>query len=371
MTVTNVTDTSTTTNIDNKKIRDEQLKSNCEKYRKSIYDSVNSNNQNDVTIISSIQLWAKDLEELFELHDQAWYIPNIASEIVASLKTIGFPEAKFNYVHEALSSFGNKYVRHIDHSTITSQSKLDNHLELLYRTKAKIYYDALEVLSSFQPSELLREDAQKIGEKSIDVKDKIIELDEKHNIPVCANLSFDFEGIEDKFQEPVTYPETKPAWTIVCEAESRNIDARKDRLDRMYKEGKESIDGIILLDDKTLELIAEAIDADTHLMKPFTDRKWRKNILQWFDIVQHSVDWFKHSASTKFKTPDLHGFYRELTREQIGAKKEPLLIFAKKIVELTPYLYLFNGIMWQKTCDPNGSRFSTDLSPKLSDRSIK
>ena len=358
--------------IANRDLRDKQLKQNCEQYRKLIYDCIQSVDASEEIIADSIRNWAKDLEELFMLHDQGWAVNTIANVIMRSMKTVGIPESKFNYVHKALGVYRDKYIKQIDHSSIQSSEPSDKRQEdFIYKSKAQLFYDALNTLSKFNPSELLRSDAQNIAEKAITVKEAIIEINDACKIPTCEPTSDDFEGIEDKYQEKVSYPPTKPAFTKLVEAWDRNLEARKDVRNRLYEEGRETLDSVVLLTDDDIEKMAEAIDADTHIFKPFTDRKWRRDINHWFDIVQHSIDWFKHSASTNNQAKDFQGFWRGLTREQIGARKPTMLKYAKKIVELTPYQYLLSSIWWEKTAIPRGAQFSRELSPKLSDRSIK
>jgi hypothetical protein len=358
---------------DNKQLRDKQLKSNCEGYRKTIYDCCMLNEQNDITIMKAIQNWARDLEELFMLHDQAWYIPHIAAEIIASLKTVGLTNKHFNYVHEALSVFGDKYVQHIDHSSVRSESKLSNHLEHYYRSNANRFYEAFKLLKSYNPAQFFREDAQKIGELSIDVKEHIVKAAEHHKIPICEPTSDDFEGVEDKFQEHITYTETIPEHTQLSDSIRRHGESWLKVADVVVEEGKRYVEdpSKSFLSEIDIKKTAESFDYMTSLNDPTLDRKWRFDWPKWFAVSRHANAWFKHSASTTFTTMDFKGIYRNLTREQIGARKESALRKAEELIKLLPHYFLFSSIWYEQVRRPRGADFSTRLSPKLSDRSIK
>ena len=364
---------SSSSSEDNKRIRDHQLKSNCELYKKTIYDCCVQNEQNDITIIKCIQNWAKDLEELFMLHDQAWFIPNIAAEIIASLKTIGVPESRFIYVYDALEVFGDKYVTSIDHSSIQSLGNPSKHIEHLYRTNASRYYNAIKVLKTFNPKQLFREDAQKIGELSIDVKEHIVKSAEEHKIAVCEPTADDFEGVDDKFQEHITYTETIPEHTQLSDAIRRHGESWLKVADVVVEEGVKYVEdpSKSFLSEIDIKKTAESFDYMTSLNDPTLDRKWRFDWPKWFSVSRHATAWFKHSASTTFTTKDFKGIYRNLTREQIGARKESALKKAEDLIKLLPHYFLFSAIWYEKVRRPRGADFSTRLSPKLSDRSIK
>lgn len=357
----------------NRNIRDKELKHNCEEYRKSIYHLLQNIDSNETLIANHIRNWAKDLEELFMLHDQAWAINTIANVIIKSMKTAGIPDSKFTYVHKALAVYKGKYIRNIDHSSIQSKEQSSNQQEhFIYKSKAKEYYDALAILANFEPTEVLREDAQNIAEKAITTKERIIEINEMYKIATCEPTSDDFEGIEDKFQEKVEYRQTIPAKTELSE---QMIGWGED----LIEVGKIiENEGIIdpetnqqMLSEYEIKMMAESIKLERFLLKPTQDRKWRSDWLGWMEIVQDAVEWFKHSASTNNKRRSFKGFYRTLTREQIGARKEPALKLAKKIYQLTPWKLYFSGIWWRKVRVPSGADFSIRLAPKLSDRSIK
>jgi len=358
---------------DNKQIRDKQLKSNCERYRKTIYDCLLINEQNDVTIIKTIQNWAKDLEELFMLHNQEWYIPNIASEIIASLKTVGVSYYQCRYVHDALEPFGDKYVRSLDHSSITSGGTPPDHIEHYYRSNANRFYEAFKLLKSYHPTKFFREDAQKLGEIAIDVKEHIVKSAEEHKIAVCEPTADDFEGVDDKFQEHITYTETIPEHTQLSDAIRRHGESWLKVADVVVEEGVKYVEdpSKSFLSEIDIKKTAESFDYMTSLNDPTLDRKWRFDWPKWFSVSRHATAWFKHSASTTFTTKDFKGIYRNLTREQIGARKESALKKAEDLIKLLPHYFLFSAIWYEKVRRPRGADFSTRLSPKLSDRSIK
>lgn len=346
-----------------------EYQTKIEEYKKTIHDCVFDNIRNDSTIAMCIVKWAETLEQIYILNNQQWLISEVANNILRSLKTIGIPDSKSEYVYVALKDFP-KYSSRIDHSKISDNT--GNRQEQLYKSNARIIKEYIKKISEmFDPDLLLRSDAQDICGMLIDVKEKSIEKVEAKKIPVCELKQKDFEGVKDKFQEKVRYPKTKPAFTLITEAWKRNLEARQKVYDRLVLEGKESLEGVILLTPSLIEDIAEAIDLDTYIWEPFTDRKWRKSMAQWISIVQNSLEWFKHSASRKFKVQDLQGIDRELTREAIGGKKVQMLQLANKLLTKEVYRWLLMGIWWEKTADKRGAEFSKELSPKLSDRSIK
>lgn len=366
-----VSSSSSSSEESNKQIRDKQLKSNCEGYKKQIYDCCVVNEQNDITILKAIQNWAKDLEELFMLHDQAWLISTIASEIVASLKTIGVPVYQLKYVYDALSAFGDKYCSRINHSNIGIQ--YTKHQEDFYRTNAARFYDAFKLLRQYQPNQFFREDAQKIGEESLEVSDYIIKLAEQHKIAVCAPTSDDFAGIEDKFQEHITYTQTIPEHTQLSDSIRKHGESWLKVADIVVEEGIKYVEdpSKSFLSELDIKKTAESFDYMTSLNDPTLDRKWRFDWPGWFKVSRHATTWFKHSACRKFKTMDYKGIYRSLTREQVGARKESALKMAEDLIKLLPHYFLFSTIWFEQVRRPRGADFSTRLSPKLSDRSIK
>jgi hypothetical protein len=81
-----------------------------ENYKK-IVDASSVKVSNDVTVIKSIQEIAHLLEEKFLLHDQEWMVNCIAALIVGDLKKRGLPEHKAKYTYDALSIYGDRYIK--------------------------------------------------------------------------------------------------------------------------------------------------------------------------------------------------------------------------------------------------------------------
>lgn len=346
-----------------------EYQKNIEEYKKTIHDLVFENIRNDATISMCIIKWAETLEQIYILNNQQWLISEIANNILRSLRTIGVPESKCHYVYDALKDH-TQYSSRIDHTTISPQRT--DQQEQFYRNRAKLIREHFKKIQElFDPELLYKTDAQDLCEISIDVKESLIKKTEAKKIAVCEPKADDFEGTDDHYQEKITYPPTKPAFTLLTEAWKRNLEAREKVYNRLVHEGEESLQGVILLTPEIIKQIEEGIDLDTTIWEPFTDKKYRKNQLQWIRIVRNSIEWFKHSASKKYKVEDLEGQFRLLTREAIGGKKTAMLKLAEKIIELEPARWLLMGIWWEKTADKRGAQFSKELSPKLSDRSIK
>ena len=117
----------------------------------------------------------------------------------------------------------------------------------------------------------------------------------------------------------------------------------------------------------------------TLALKPGTDRKYRRSILQWVKIAQDEQDWGKHASSSKNpyiarfidpKTGQWTEEVRKLTREQIGD-------VSPKVRELSRALRLsvpavLDMIFWSEIClHPYTNGLSSKLSDKLSDRSLR
>ena len=89
-----------------------------------------------MTVIKSIQEIAHLLEEEFLLYDQEWMVNCIAALIVGDLKKRGLPEHKAKYTYDALSIYGDKYIKKVDHSSIQTVDYSTKQLEQFHRENA-------------------------------------------------------------------------------------------------------------------------------------------------------------------------------------------------------------------------------------------
>lgn len=350
----------------NKQKRIDQLHTEKEKAYHEAMDAATFSHSSDESVKKAIQKAAFSLEEIFLLHGQKWMVQEIGSIIVRDLKSRGFPEAKFKYVYRALSIYDTRFVRSMDHSSLRSVSEVTKLQELYYKTNAVRYYEALETLKGlkYDYDNLLTRDIQTIVPKLLDEYDDNEKECKRRIILFEKNKQEGFDGGPEKYADRIQIekPTPKPP---KCMTEEINIWITTF-LPALLKKFTDYPITNPLIDQR----MAAGWAAVRHAHDPSTDDKYRKSYYDWIQIVSFADESFKHHAASHFKTLDFKGRWRKLTREQIGARQKTIPNWCKWFFETIPGF--MEEIAWcRENHEPRLSGFSIDLSPKLSDRSIR
>ena len=350
----------------NKTKRIDELHSEVEQYYRTAIDAASSSLEKNILVKHSIQKVALALEEIYKLHAQDWMMQEIGSIIVKDLKLRGFPDAKYRYVYEALEVYDDRFVKKVEHSSSQTVSALNKHQELFYKTNALRYYEALDVLKNLSNDydNLLKRDIQTIVPRLLDYFDDNDKECKHRFILLEKNKQDGFDGGPEKYQDAIRITKGIPRVPKLM-AEELNIWITSF-LPALLKKFTE-----YPIEDAKLEArMAGGWAAIRHAHDPSTDDKYRKSYYDWITIVEFADSSFKHHAASKFKTQDATGRWRKLTREQIGARQKSMKTWCKWFFETLPGF--MEEITWSRQYrEPALSAFSIDLSPKLSDRSIR
>jgi len=350
----------------NKTKRIDELHSEKEAaYHEAVDAATEGKNKNNL-VKYAIQKAAVALEEIFQLHGQKWMTQEVGVIIVRDLKTRGFPDTKYRYVYEALQVYGNRFYRPLEHSSSHLVSSLTKQQELFYRTNAQRYYQAVDTLKNLENDydNLLKRDIQTIVPRLLDIFDSNEKECKKKLILLEKNKQDGFDGGPEKYQDPIRINKGIPRVPIkMAEELTTWITQFLPSLLKKFTDYP--------IDDSKLEArMAAGWAALRHAHDPTVDDKYRKSYYDWITIVQFADDSFKHHAASRFKTQDFAGRWRKLTREQIGARQKSMKDWCKWFFEVFPGF--MEEIAWTRQFrDPRLAGFSEDLSPKLSDRSIR
>lgn len=93
------------------------------------------------------------------------------------------------------------------------------------------------------------------------------------------------------------------------------------------------------LDRQLLELIKLEIE----LLEPYLDEKWRKDHLSWFKIMIDEAAYGKHAAASENPTILDAGIEAEVTREQVGDKRERQHRLALRVIAQYPRWKAFHA----------------------------
>ena len=351
---------------ENKQKRIDELHSEKESAYHSAVDAAVAGNEQNGIVKLSIQKAALALEEIFQLHGQEWMVQQIGSLIVKDLKIRGFPESKYKYVYEALHVYDDRFVKPVDNSYLKSVSPLTKEQELFYKANAKRYYEAFEVIKNLKNDydNLTRRDIQSFVPQLLDEYDDNEKECKSRAILFEKGKQESFDGGPEKFSDSIRIQ--KPI-SRVPETMSEELNIWiTSFLPALIKKFTE----YPISDDKVEKRMASGWAALRHAHDPTTDDKYRKTYYDWITIVQFADDSFKHHAASHFKTQDFQGRWRKLTREQIGARQKTIPQWCKWFFETIPGF--MEEVAWaRQDREPRLSGFSIDLSPKLSDRSIR
>ena len=356
------------------KLHDEHVKENIARIDTSINNRYQSlynlslrNESNDITYLREIQLLGEDIEERMKLVGSSDFgISLISSYIVKGFKARAFPERYIHYVYDAFDPPQyRKYLHRIDHSSIHEVSSISNRREQC-ATRFEIANDLLTKLENMLNPDLMeREQNQDIFDKLITVKEKFGKDCESRMIALSEIKQKDLLSIKDKFDESmhITKPVPVSPTSLKEEIEKGWI---KEFFPHYLKKHETYPDPA----DPEGVKIAEAWRALRFMFEPTIDDKYRKMWPEWFKITDHAEEWFKHSAATKSRTKDFKGVFRDLTREQIGARQVTMKQIAAYLVDKLPPLFE-DAIWFKNNKEPYLAEFSNRLGPKLSDRSIR
>ena len=349
--------------VKSKKEQIEEYKQNCLKQYSILKEVDEIEKEQTVTKKKAIQILARDMEKVMILQGQENHINEICHIICRNLVQLGFKQSMARYPVDVLDS---KYKRKIDHLSALSVPQEQPEEFSIYNLKL---LEAIRLLESIDYESLARGDIQDIGERVNKLPKKIYDECERRKIPMYSATK-DYKSPPDKFQQRINYPESKPARTVFVEAIERHIEAWQVVLKRVYEEAASPISERLYQTDADLRLCADGLDCMTILLKPITDRKYRKTWLQWYHIVRHGHKWFKHSAGRKYEVLDFEGFFRSLTREQIGFRmtKEGGMTFDRVCKFFPGYFRIFT-LWYPQVREKLGAQFSRMLHEKLSERS--
>lgn len=320
---------------------------------------------NSITKKKAIQILAKSMEEIMRRRGQEYGIPDICSIICDNLSKLGMTKDMYRY---PLYCLDIKYKRRIDHSSAKQVVDNTNRIEhsSLYADEVK---KAFVIIESLDYEGLERTDIQDFAERANKLPKKIYDECEKRNIATYQEDK-DYKSPGDQYQDTIRYPKTKPARTIFVEAIEAHIKAWEHVLERVFTEGADPVTERLYQSDEVLLECSDGLNQMTVLLKPFTDRKYRKTWLQWYYIIKHAHAWFKHSAAKKFEVQDFEKFMRSLTREQIGFRmsKQGSITF-DEVCKFFPGYFKIYVLHYPQVSEKLGAQFSRWLHPKLSNRS--
>jgi len=362
-------DTVSSPNIEenqNKVARITQLHSEKEVAYHEAVDSATASNERNILIKHAIQKAAMALEEIFQLHDQRWMTQQIGSIIIRDLKTRGFPEDKYKYVYKALHVYDDRFVKPVEHSSTQSVTQSTKLQELFYRTNAQRYYEAIDTIKGLKHDydNLTRRDIQTIVPNLLDIYDENEKICKLKIIPLEKNRQEGFDGGPEKYQDAIRINKGIPR------VPERMAEELGIWINSFLPALLKKFTDYPIEDEKLEKRMAEGWAALRLSHSPTIDDKYRKSYYDWITIVQFADSSFKHHAASKFKTEDCSGKWRKLTREQIGARQKSMKDWCKWFFETIPGF--MEEIAWTRNYrDPLLADFSTQLSPKLSDRSIR
>lgn len=350
----------------NKQKRIDELHSEKEQEYHTALDAATGSIENNTIVKRAIQKAALALEEIYHLYEQEWMLQEIGSIIIKDLKTRGFPDAKYRYVYEALEMYGDRFVRSLEDSSSQSVSGLSKRQELFYKTKSLEYYQSLKKLEDLinDYDFLPKRDIQTIVPKLLDIYDKNEKECLRRAILISKEKQDDFESGPDQYEDRIQINKDIPEVPESLEKEF-NIWITKFLPSLLKKLTDYPIK------DKTQEKrMTAGWAAIRHAHDPFTDDKYRKSYYDWIQIVTFADESFKHHAASHFKTQDFAGRWRKLTREQIGARQKSIPLWCKWFFETVPGF--MEEIAWSREKrETRLSAFSIDLSPKLSEKSLR
>ena len=363
----------------NEKLQESQLliQESIDKKYYEIKDCFDRLDHNDLTIIQTFQSIAADLEEFFRLSydDPSFQISCICEYIIKACRTRGFTENQCDYVYDAFDPPQyRKYKRLLDLSSVTSTENSRKRKEdslLRFNLFKKKINEAKKLIVEIGSME--REDHQEAMDLALDLVDDYNKLLELHNIPIARLKQQDlYESGKDDSKNQIRYPPTLPAKTNLSKACEDHGKAWLKVAKIVENEGViDPESGFTMLTDDDINRMAEAIEVYTELLDPVLDRKWRMDHLHWYEIITIANKWFKHTGATASKQKTFDGLYRSITREHVGARKENMPPFFNKVVALSPHFFLFFSLFMNKVRLPRGAKFSINLSPKLSEQSMR
>jgi hypothetical protein len=335
------------------------------------------NDLNDKTIIQTFQNIAADLEEYFRISydNPALQISMICEYMIKACKARGFTQNQYEYVYDALSAPQyQKYKRHLDLSSLHSltpsrKRKEDSSARFeLFKKHMKKAYELINEIGVIE-----RDDHQEAWEVAMDLVNTYQKKLEESKIPIAKSTQQDFyESGSDESKKRVTYPETKPARTVLVEAIERYSKIWQKVAKIVEDEGEFHLGtGTKMLEDEQIRKIAAGFDTVSELLDPVLDRKWRMDHLHWFNIINVANEWFKHTGATASKVQDFYGRWRSITREHVGARKDNMPPFFNKVIEMMPHYFLFFSVWMSNVRIKQGAEFSIDLGPKLSEQSMR
>lgn len=329
---------------------------------------------------------ADKFERLHEINEFPYPIHRIGSYLYQFLQRKGF-DVSDRYIQIVLKENAPQYLN--DSYQEANSSDIDIKI---YR---KQVLDAARLVRDAQLDLLSRDDVQELLTIEYEGMDTHELFADTHNItpiPTGAQTEqiphYDAQDL-DPFKDPIytDVPTQRETPSTLAQATIELGDSVEECGRTIKSTGKMMLNYPPEEDDKRLEVEAVKRVVEwrsfwtnlTQALKPGTDRKYRRSILQWVKIAQDENDWGKHASSSKNpyiarfidpKTGEWKEEVRKLTREQIGD-------VSPKVRELSRALRLsvpavLDMIYWSEIClHPYTNGLSSKLSDKLSDRSLR
>jgi hypothetical protein len=329
---------------------------------------------------------ADKFERLHEINEFPYPIHRIGSYLYKFLQRKGFSVSD-EYIRVVLKENAPQY--------INSSCQDSNSGDIDIKIYRKEILDSARKNKDAQLDLLSRDNIQELLTLQYEILDSLETYAEQNNItaiPTGQQIEqiphYDAQDL-DPFKDPIytDVPQQREKPSTLAQATIELGDSIEECGRTIKSTGKMMLNYPPEEDDKRLEVeavkrVIEWQSFWTHLtqaLKPGTDRKYRRSILQWVKIAQDENDWGKHAASSKNpyiakfidpKTGEWKEEVRKLTREQIGD-------VSPKVRELSRALRLsvpavLDMIFWSEIClHPFTNGLSTKLSDKLSDRSLR
>ena len=319
-------------------------------------------------------------ERLHEIGEFPLPIDEIGGRIYIYLQRKGF-DVTDRYIRKVLSENAPHFLH--DSYQDRNSSAID----------IKIYQqevlEAIEKVKNIKYSMLKREQIMDIHSHLTIGLDDVFSYASQNNILVGRGEEvphYDYEDT-DPFKDPIytDKPDARPSNLAEATVQlgdtiidfGRTVKANGEMM-REYPPEKEDIELEVKAVNRAIEW-SEWWRLLTQSLKPGTDRKYRRSMIQWVKIADDEQDWGKHAASSKNpylarfrdpKTGEVKEEIRKLTREQIGDVSPKVREFALLFKKAVPYC--LDMVRWSEfLLNPWTNGLSVKLSDKLSDRSLR
>jgi len=327
---------------------------------------------------------ADKFERLHEIGEFNLPIDRIGARLYTYLQRKGI-DISDRYIRQVLSENAPQYLNSSYQHGNSSDNDIKIYQDEIMEAAQKLKNIKYELLTRAQFQELLS-----IKHESLDNDYDYADKNQITLEPTGQAEEPHYDSSElDPFKDPITTDKPDPRSTPAPLATATmELGESIENCGRTIKAtGKMMLDYPPSATDREMEV--EAVkrvydwksfwDALNQAMKPGTDRKYRRSILQWYKAALDEESWGKHAASSKnpyiakFRDPntgEIRTEIRKLTREQLGDRAPRIREFALLFKRTVPAC--LDMIFWaEQYLNEWTNGLSVKLSDKLSDRSLR